>query len=33
MGRATPFEGKTVKGKCLLTVYDGKAVYKSELIK
>ncbi len=33
MGRATPFEGKTVKGRCLLTVYDGKAVYKSELIK
>ena len=27
MGRATPFENMTVKGKCLLTVYDGKAVY------
>ena len=33
MGKATPFEGKRVKGKCLLTVYGGKAVYKSELIK
>lgn len=27
MGRATPFEGKEIYGKCLLTVYDGKAVY------
>ena len=26
-GRATPFEGKEVYGKCLLTVYGGKAVY------
>ena len=33
MGKATPFEGKRVKGKCLLTVYNGKPVYKSELIK
>jgi dihydroorotase len=33
MGKATPFEGKRVKGKCLLTVYGGKAVYKSEIIK
>ena len=33
MGKATPFEGKRVKGRCLLTVYNGKAVYKSELIK
>jgi dihydroorotase len=33
MGRATPFKGKRVKGKCLLTVYGGKAVYKSELLK
>ena len=33
MGRATPFEGKRVKGKCLLTVYEGKPVYVSELIK
>ena len=27
LGRATPFKGKRVFGKCLLTVYDGKAVY------
>ena len=27
MGRSTPFEGKKVFGECLLTVYDGKAVY------
>ena len=27
MGKATPFEGWTVSGKCLLTVYDGKVVY------
>ncbi len=26
-GRSTPFEGKKVYGECLLTVYDGKAVY------
>ncbi len=26
-GRATPFEGEKVYGKCLLTVLDGKAVY------
>ncbi len=26
-GRSTPFEGKRVFGECLLTVYDGKAVY------
>ena len=26
-GRATPFENKTVFGKCLMTVYDGKIVY------
>ena len=29
MGRATPFEGWQVKGKCLLTVADGKAVYRA----
>ena len=28
-GRATPFEGKTVYGRCLMTVYDGKIVYKA----
>ena len=26
-GKATPFEGQTVYGKCLLTVCGGKAVY------
>ncbi len=26
-GRATPFEGHTLRGKCLLTVVDGKVVY------
>ncbi len=28
MGKATPFEGKKVKGKCILTVCGGKIVYK-----
>jgi len=27
MGKATPFEGMEVCGKCILTVHDGKAVY------
>ena len=27
MGKATPFKGKRVFGKCLLTVYNGEAVY------
>ncbi|MBQ7387306.1 MAG: dihydroorotase [Clostridia bacterium] len=27
MGKATPFEGERVFGKCLLTVYDGRTVY------
>ena len=27
MGKATPFEGHEVYGKCLLTVYNGKTVY------
>ena len=26
-GRATPFEGEKVYGRCLLTVYDGRVVY------
>lgn len=26
-GRSTPFEGKKVFGECLLTIYEGKAVY------
>ena len=29
MGKATPFTGWTVQGKCLATVCDGKIVYKS----
>jgi len=29
-GKATPFAGWTVKGKCLLTVKDGQAVYQME---
>ena len=28
LGRATPFEGETLFGKCLLTVHRGKPVYK-----
>ena len=27
MGRATPFKGERVFGKCILTAYDGRAVY------
>ncbi len=27
-GKATPFEGKRVYGKCLMTVYDGQIVYR-----
>ena len=29
MGRATPFAGHTLRGKCLLTVVDGQVVYKA----
>ena len=29
-GRSTPFAGKKVFGECLLTIYDGKAVYIKE---
>ncbi len=29
-GKSTPFEGKRVFGECLLTVYDGRAVYVKE---
>ena len=29
MGKATPFEGWKVFGRCLLTVCDGKVVYKA----
>lgn len=31
-GRSTPFEGQTFYGKCLLTVANGKIVYKDKLI-
>lgn len=30
MGRATPFEKMTVRGRCLATLYGGKAVYLNE---
>jgi len=30
MGRATPFAGREVFGRCLLTVHNGKVVYKTE---
>ncbi|MBO5946425.1 MAG: amidohydrolase family protein, partial [Clostridia bacterium] len=33
MGRATPFKGERVFGKCLLTVYEGKVAYADEKIK
>lgn len=33
MGRATPFAGREVFGRCLLTVHGGKAVYNAEAIK
>ncbi len=33
MGRATPFAGREVFGRCLLTMHGGKAVYKAEAIK
>ena len=29
MGRATPFAGHTLRGKCLMTVVDGKVVYQA----
>ncbi len=28
MGRSTPFKDRTVNGKCLLTVYNGKIIFK-----
>ncbi|MGM9626721.1 MAG: dihydroorotase [Faecousia sp.] len=31
MGKATPFEGWQVSGKCLATVCDGKLVYQSQI--
>lgn len=30
MGRSTPFEGMKVRGRCLVTVVDGKVVYNRE---
>ena len=30
LGRATPFAGREVFGRCLLTVHNGKVVYKAE---
>ncbi len=33
MGRSTPFSGWRVRGKCMLTVYDGKIAYMDEQIK
>ena len=30
MGRATPFAGREVFGRCLLTVHNGKVVYKAQ---
>ena len=30
MGRATPFAGDTVYGKCLMTIYGGKMVWQSK---
>ena len=30
MGRATPFAGREVFGRCLLTVHNEKVVYKAE---
>ncbi len=32
-GRATPFDNMTVKGRCLATVYNGKAVYLDKKLK
>ena len=33
MGRATPFKGARVFGKCLATIYEGKAAYVDEKVK
>ena len=30
MGRATPFAGKTVKGRCVMTVCDGKVAWRDD---
>ena len=31
MGKATPFEGETVFGKCKMTIVNGKIVYKDNI--
>ena len=33
MGKATPFEGMKVTGRCVTTIYDGKIVYEDESFK
>ena len=33
MGRATPFEGERLYGVCMMTVVDGKTVYRSDELK
>ena len=33
MGKATPFEGMRVAGRCVTTIYDGKIVYEDESFK
>ena len=33
MGKATPFEGWTVQGRCMATFYNGKAVYQADRFK
>ena len=33
MGKSTPFEGAEVKGRCLMTVLDGRIIYRNERIK
>ena len=30
MGKSTPFDGLSVVAKCVMTMYEGKIVYKSE---
>ena len=30
-GKFTPFEGKELYGKCILTMYDGKICYNGEV--
>ena len=30
MGRSTPYDGMTVKGRCIMTVVDGRIVYRRD---